>query len=215
MKKISIVDGEKAGIKYITAGSTKVVLIEDFSGDSNQNHYIEWKTTAQIEKILEIMKRLYLKARYDYDKEDKRIDEESVSRGMYVGRKDRDAILFHRQPNFWQDSNPLSQLGDEDISLRMNTPHYQIYCLNLHYKHRGEELPLYVDETLLKKISKRPVKEGINRIEVITNFNRSSTLAELVAATSKDFANDKMTKTILTSKFDQLLAQYQKPTKLH
>ncbi|MEK6939983.1 MAG: hypothetical protein AABX31_04615 [Nanoarchaeota archaeon] len=213
--KISIVDGQKNGIKYIAAGSTKVVLVEDFGSNSNQSHYIEWKTSAQVEKILEVMERLYLEAHYDYDKEDQKIDEESRRRGMYVGRKDRDTILFHYQPDFWQHTNPLSQLEDGDIYLRMITPHYQMYCLNFHYKHGSEEPPLYIDETLLKKISKRPVKEGINRIEVITNFNLSSTLAELITATSPVFPEDKDTKAILTQKFDQLLTQYQKPTKFN
>lgn len=211
--KITVVEDENRRMEYITAGSERVVIVWDFSSNGKPYHAIEWKTNSSLENVLSVMKKLYLEARYDYDREDKGIDEESMSRGIFLAR--RKFSGFHSQPKFWQHANPISQLQDEDVCLRMITPHYQVYCLNLSYKDGNGVLPLYIDKTTLKNISKRSIKERVNRMEVITNFNICNTLAELVTATSPVFTYDSTTKAILTQKFDQLLTPYQKPTKLH
>lgn len=227
--KISIVDGEKQGIKYITAGSEKIVVVENFSRscpfeeDNDQKeksyHNLEWKTTATLEKILSVMKKLDTEAQYDYDKEERGIDEGEEPRGIAVGRKFREGHRLHPQPDFWQHAYPLSQLQDEDLSLSLIAPHYKLHCHNISYKNEDQGLPLRIDEvTVEKNLNRKPVREGVNRIEVIAYFNISSTLAYLVTATSPfftSFTEDKTMKAILTHKFDQLLSTYQKPTKFN
>ncbi len=212
--KISIVDGETPKVKYIAAGPERAVVVRNFSDDNKSYHAIEWKTDSSSETVLEFLKKLYSEARYDYDREDKGIDEEAMSRGISLAR--RTFRGFHPQPDFWKYTNPVSQLQEQDVCLRMITPHYQIYCLNLSSKYGNEELPLYIDEIALETVSKKSIKEKVNRIEVITNFNICNSLSELVTITSPAFTQDQTTvKVILTQKFDQLLAQYKKPTKLH
>ena len=222
--KISIVDGERPDIKYITAGSEQVIVVENFSSNNQKNedeisersyHSIEWKTNARLENIFILMKKLDSEARYDYDAEERKISEKSEPRGMAVGRRSRDEYRLHPRTDFWQQANSFSQLQKEDLTLSLLTPHYRMHCHNLSYKDVNQELPLYVDPITLENVNRRPIREGVNRIGVIAYFNVSNTLAELVTTTSPVFTQDKTTKAILIYLFDQLLSQYQKPTKLH
>ena len=215
--KISIVDGEKTGIKYITAGSEKWIIVRDNSNVQEMpNLNFEWRAEAKLENVLSLVKRLYLEARYDYEKQGKEIDEESVSRKIVLGKIREGKYGLHPQDDFWRHENPITQLQEEDICFGLTAPHYQLYCHNLSYKRERnrEKLPLLLNKTT-KNIYGKSIREGINRIELFTSANISDVVAELVASTSPAFAKDNTIKAILTLKFDQLLIQYPKPLKLN
>jgi len=254
--KITIVEGEGPGIKYLTAGTEQVVVVENFSvsfqtEDESEKieriyNTVEWKTNTDLKEIMDIMNDLESSASHDLDKVQKKIwktdtqvkeilegieksesktnygfgktlgkIDEREPRGMAVGRKSGNFYRLHPQPDFWKCPDPRSQLNERDLSLSLLTPHYRMHCHNLSSRGLNQELPLYVDERTTGILERKPIREGVNRIEVVTYFNISNTLAELVTMTSPVFTQDKTTKAILIQKFDQLLSQYQKPLKLN
>ena len=216
--KISIVDGEGPEIKYLTAGTEQVVIVRDNTGIQEiPHHHFEWRAEANLETVLGMVKRLYLGARYDYEKQGKEIDEESVSRKIVLGKIRGGRLGLHPKDDFWRHENPITQVQDNDISLGLITPHYQLYCHNLSYKteRTAKKMPLLLNENTLKNTYRKPIIGGINRIELFTSANIGDNLAELLMTTSPVFTPDKTTKAILTQKFDQILSQYQKPVKLN
>lgn len=218
-------NGEDPQIKYISLNMERIILVMDHSNNEIPFHNFEWKTNTPLGKILEIMKRLYVAARYDYDKQEKRIDEESVCRTIAVGRKNREEKLrFHPLENFCQHSDPILQIKNEDVCLSLFTPQYHLNCYNFSYQEEtakvcrtagDRNLPLLLDDYTLNKMCSRPIKEGINRIEASAYSNISEIVAELIMETSPAFAKYASEKTVLTRKLDQLLAQYPKPQKLN
>ena len=175
-----------------------------------------WKTNISLETFLGIMEKLYSDARYDYDKQEQRIDEEAT-RTIAVGRRYRgEEFRLYPLDNFWQRADPLSLIQENDVCLSLFTPHYQLNGHNLTRKD-GEikELPLSIDYSELKNIYRRPIKEGVNRMEVSAYFNVSEIIAEIAVGTSPAVTKDNHTKMILTHYIDQLLTSYPKPQKLN
>ncbi|HLD79962.1 MAG TPA: hypothetical protein VJA18_05370 [Candidatus Nanoarchaeia archaeon] len=191
--KISTIPSESRWKKYISAGSKKIVSVTALNGPGERPHHdIEWQTEINLERAVELIRKVSREAQTYQPLEKK------PAWAVYVGKTIVvDDLEFLTVENFLEAENPSSIVADDDVCIGLLTPYYALNFYN-------------------KPLSTK-IRTGISQIKISVYANVSGLAADLIAKTSPVFAGTAgdFAKVALTYHLHRFLAGYQPQVKLN